>query len=183
MNWITPTLLFVTALMAVFVEAKGIPFRAWIGAQIDFLPALLVFAAVTQHFLVICGLSLAGGLWFDSLSFNPLGTSVLPLLAIAGTIYFTRPLLLNRNTHAQFILGLAASAVVPLLALLVLFGMGESPALDIGFAWRWLVMALGGAASTPLFFKFFTRIDRALAYPVANETSFRPDREIKRGRF
>jgi hypothetical protein len=48
--------------------------------------------------------------------------------------------------------------------------------------WQWLVMAVGGALATPVWFWIFDRLLFALSYRPVNETSFRPDREIKRGR-
>jgi len=47
----------------------------------------------------------------------------------------------------------------------------------------WVVMAAAGTAATPLFFRLFDRIYGSLNYPQFSETSFRPDREIKRGRM
>jgi len=43
-------------------------------------------------------------------------------------------------------------------------------------------MALGGAAATPLCFRVVDRLQRAFTYQKQPETSFRPDREIKRDR-
>ena len=43
-------------------------------------------------------------------------------------------------------------------------------------------MGLGGALFTPLFFLLFDRLNRALNYAPNSQTSFRQDREIKRGR-
>jgi len=48
--------------------------------------------------------------------------------------------------------------------------------------WQWLVMVLGGAAFTPVCFYLFDRFNRAFSYQAQPETSFRPDREIKRDR-
>jgi hypothetical protein len=48
--------------------------------------------------------------------------------------------------------------------------------------WQWVVMAVGGALATPVWFWVFDRLLLALTYRPVNETSFRPDREIKRGR-
>ena len=44
------------------------------------------------------------------------------------------------------------------------------------------VMSFGGAAAAPLFFELFAFLNRALGYRQVSETSFRPDREIRRGR-
>jgi hypothetical protein len=43
-------------------------------------------------------------------------------------------------------------------------------------------MAMVGGAITPLWFAVFDRIHAALVYRPVGDTSFRTDREIKRGR-
>jgi hypothetical protein len=43
-------------------------------------------------------------------------------------------------------------------------------------------MAAGSGAVTPVCFKLFDRLRRALEYQPVTQSSFRPDREIKRGR-
>jgi hypothetical protein len=43
-------------------------------------------------------------------------------------------------------------------------------------------MALGCGAATPVCFKLLDRLRGALEYQPVIQTSFRPDREIKRGR-
>ena len=50
---------------------------------------------------------------FDSLSANPLGVSVLPLFLVGFLIYRQRELILRDQPFAQFVLGLGASAAVP----------------------------------------------------------------------
>ena len=76
----------------------------------------------------------------------------------------------------------AASAVAPLLTLLSLWGGGYKPVIDWGSLWQWLVLAVGGGVLTPVFFWLFDRLNAAFAYSRPAETTFRPDREIKRGR-
>ena len=61
-------------------------------------------------------------------------------------------------------------------------GAGAEPLLSWRSLWQWLVMAVGGAASTPVLFYLFDRFIRAFSYRPPPETSFRPDREIKRDR-
>ena len=127
-------------------------------------------------------LSTLGGLWFDSLSANPLGISVLPLFVIGFVIHYCRELILREQLYAQFLLGLAASATAPVFALLSLLGAGAEPLVNWWSLWQWLIMALGGGAITPVCFRVFDRLNRAFNYQPLPETSFRPDREIKRGR-
>jgi len=57
--------------------------RHLLGAQIDLLPPLMVYAGLCTGLTTVTLLALCGGLWFDSLSANPLGVTVFPLFAIA----------------------------------------------------------------------------------------------------
>jgi hypothetical protein len=91
-------------------------------------------------------------------------------------------LLLRELRHAQLLLGFAASALVPLLTVLLLLNGGQQPVIGWNSLWQWLVMALGGAAATPAFIALFAWTQRRLRYARVTQTSFRPDREIKRGR-
>jgi hypothetical protein len=107
---------------------------------------------------------------------------VLPLLLIGLAIYQQRGLILREQVFAQFILGLGASAAVPAVTLVLLLSMGENPLLGWGSLWQWIVMSLGGAMLTPIYFRLFGVFNRALSYRPLGGTSFRADREIKRGR-
>lgn len=182
MNWLNPILILLTAFVAVFLEASFGGFRNWFGAQIDLLPALIVYASLSSTMGTVTVLAVVGGLWFDSLSANPLGISMLPLLLVGLLIYARRGLILREQTYAQFVLGLGASAIVPLLSLLLLLSTRQSPLLGWGSIWQWLMMSLGGALLTPVCFRLFDGLNHALSYRPVSETSFRPDREIRRGR-
>jgi cell shape-determining protein MreD len=124
-----------------------------------------------------------GGLLFDTVSANPLGVTMIPLFACGFVLYSQRDLVLRTQVFAQFVLGLATSAAVPALTVLLLLTTRHSPLLGWGSLWQWLVMTLGGAVATPVVFQFFDLFDRALNYRRATESSFRPDREIRRGRI
>ncbi len=154
-----------------------------LGAQVDLLPALLVYASLSANLLTVALLALLGGLGFDSLSANPLGVSVLPLFIVGLLIYRKRNLILRDQLFAQWILGLGASALVPLLTLLLLFTGGKSPLIGWGSLWQLIVMTLGGGIAAPLLFRIFGSLENALNYRRNIETSFRPDREIRRGRM
>jgi cell shape-determining protein MreD len=182
MKWRPTMFVLAAAFLAVFLEASGGLFRNLLGTQIDVLPALMVYAALTLGFTTLVLLAVCGGLWFDSLSLNPLGASVLPLLLIGLLIYRSRELLLRQNMLAQVVLGAAAGAAQPLGTLFILLNKGQTPLLGWFSLWQWLVMAAGGAAATPVCFKLFDRLRLALEYQPASQSSFRPDREIKRGR-
>ncbi len=182
MNMFNTVLILAVAFLAVFGEAAFPLLHHWLGAQVDLLPALMVYAALCADIATVSLLATLGGLWFDSLSANPLGVSILPLFAIGFAIYLRRDLILREVAFAQFVLGAVASAVMPALTVLLLLSGGQSPLLGWGSLWQWLVMTAGGAVATPILFELFNWCQRALGYQPRTETSFRPDREIRRGR-
>jgi len=182
MNWLDTILVLFAALLVVFWEAAFQGVRHLLGAQIDLLPPLMVYASLCAGLNTAMLLALCGGLWFDSLSANPLGISVLPLLAIGVAIYASRELILRSQTFAQLVIGLAASIAVPLITLLLLLSTGHRPLLGWGTLWQVLVMGFGGALATPVFFELFGWLHRKLGRVEVSEVSFRPDREIRRGR-
>jgi rod shape-determining protein MreD len=182
MTILNTILVLATALLAVFVESAWDWPRSWLGAQIDLLPGLMVYVGLSAGLTGIILLAVVGGLSYDSLSANPMGVSVLPLLTVGVVIERFRHLILREQAYAQWVLGLGASAGAPLLTVLLLITLGSSPLLGPGSVWQWLVVSLGGAALTPLYFRLFDRLERALTYRPLRESSFRPDREIERGR-
>lgn len=180
--WLNTFFLLLTAFLAVFWEAAFGGVRRLFGAQVDLLPALMVYAALSTGLVGVGLLAFLGGLWFDSLSANPLGISVLPLFAAGLAILVNRELILRDQPFAQFILGLAASAATPFLTMLLLLTVGQRPLLGWGSLWQWIVMAVGGAVATPIFFLGLNWVESTLVHRRVTETSFRPDREIRRGR-
>lgn len=182
MNGLHTMLILGAVFAAVFVESSFEGFRHWLGAQIDFLPSLLLYAGLTKDIYTIILAALCGGLWFDSFSANPLGLSVLPLLLIGMLAHRGRELLWSEHVLAQFLLGTVVSALQPLAALFVLINIGKLPLLGWKSLWQWLVMAVGGGLFTPFCFAVFKRFHHAFDYQPARQATFRPDREIKRGR-
>ena len=182
MNAFRTILILAAAFLAVFGEAAFPLLRHWLGAQVDLLPVLMVYTALNADIVTLSLLAGLGGLWFDALSANPLGVSILPLFAVGFVIYLQRELILRELPFAQFVLGAAACAGVPALSVLLLLTDGQEPLLGWGSLWQWLVMTVGGAVATPIAFEFFNRCQHALGYQPRTETSFRPDREIRRGR-
>jgi rod shape-determining protein MreD len=182
MNLLNPILVLATAFLAVFGEAVLSGPRNLLGAQVDLLPALVIYAALNTNIVVLSLLAVFGGLWFDSLSANPLGLSILPLFVVGFPVFLQRELILRELPFAQLILGGIASAVAPLVSVLLLLTAGKVPLLGWGSLWQWAVMTVGGAVATPFFFALFEWCDKALGYQPRTETSFRPDREILRGR-
>jgi rod shape-determining protein MreD len=183
MKSINPIFIFATAFLAVYVESSFHFLRALIGAQIDLLPLLMVYAALTHRIEICAGLAICGGLWFDSLSANPIGISVLPLFLVGLVITNYRSLLLRDLPYAQFILGTLAGAFVPAFTLVALLTLDRHPRLGWGSLWQWFVLTFFGGILTPVCFSFFDKLNRAVSYQRVHENNFREDRQIKRGRF
>jgi hypothetical protein len=180
MNLFNPILILAAAFLAVFCEAAfSFPHRL-LGAQIDLLPVLMIYAALNMDIITVSLLAVLGGLWFDSLSANPFGISILPLFIIGFPVWWKRDLLLSELSFGQVILGAVASAVVPAITVLLLLSAGDEPLLGWGSIWQWIVMTAGGALATPIIFSLFNWCNHALGYQPLKETSFRSDREMLR---
>lgn len=174
--------LVVVAFLAVWAEATFDWPRRWLGTQIDLLPVLVIYAALFAGVPALALVSVLGGMWFDSLSENPLGVSVLPLFAVGLVASHFRELILREQSHAQLLLGLAAGAVVPLGTLLIIMAVGATPLIGWGSLWQWLVMTAACGALTPAFVQLFNWLDRTFGYREMAQTPFRSDREIVRNR-
>ena len=175
-------LILIAALVAVFGQSALGGIRQLLGTQIDLLPALMVYTALTASPAIMIALAALGGLLFDTLSANPLGTSVLPLLTVGFLIQVRRELILRDHFYAQFVIGTIASALAPAISVVILLTLGKSSLLGWGTLWQWFVMSAGGGMATPMIFLVFGWLHHALGYQPVTETSFRTDREIRRGR-
>lgn len=175
-------LILLAAVLAVFCQSAFTGLRGLLGAQIDLLPSLMVYTALSAGPFMMIILAVSGGLLFDSLSANPLGTSVLPLLTIGFLIQLRRDLILRDQLYAQSVLGVLASALAPLMAMLILLSAGKEPLLGWGSLWQWFVLSAAGAVVTPMLFLLLPWLNHSLGYQRVIETSFRADREIRRGR-
>jgi rod shape-determining protein MreD len=182
MNWPRIISVLVVAYVAVFAQSRFLFLRHTVGAQVDLLPALLVYAGLCCSLPLVVTAAVTGGLWLDALSANPLGVSMIPLAAAGLLCHAYRDVILRDDFGTQLSLGFAASAGVPLATLGLLILVGADPLYGGWFVWRWLVSAALGAAFTPLFFLLFSELDRALSYRPETTLSYRPDREIDRGR-
>ena len=117
MTFFNAILILAAAFLAVFAEAAFPLPRHLFGAQVDLLPALMIYAALNTNLATVSLLAVLGGVWFDSLSANPLGVSILPLFAVGFPICLRRDLILRELPFAQIVLGAAASAVAPALCI------------------------------------------------------------------
>jgi cell shape-determining protein MreD len=183
MNWMQSSLLFGFALVAVFGEATIDWPRRWLGVSFDLLPGLLVYAGLSSGAVMVGLLAVLAGLWFDSLSANPLGISVLPLGIIGLLAQQYRDLVMRGDAGVQMALGFLASLLFPGLTLLLLVSLGQEPIVGWTTLGQVFVLGLGGALATPALFLLLDRLNRAFSYPTISEPSFRHDREIKRGRY
>ncbi len=170
------------AFVAVFVESSFGGLRRLIGVQIDLLPALMVYASLSSGIVTVSLLAVCGGLWFDALSANRLGVSIVPLFVIGFAIQQFRHLILRDQPYTQLVLGFAASGFAPLLGLAIILSYGGDPILGWGTLWQWLAMTVLGGLLVPVYFQLFNKVYRVLGYERVIESNYRPDREIARGR-
>lgn len=183
MNYVNAAALLLVAYLSAFLAACQTPLSEWPGVQIHLLPALMVYCGLTADYVGISLTAILGGLWFDALSANPLGITILPLFLVAFLVHLNRGLILREERYAQCVLGAMSSAAVPALSVVLLLGAGQTPLVGWGSIWHWSWMALVGGAATPALFWIFERFNRAFNYQPVAETSFRADRQIKRGRL
>ena len=171
-----------TGYALIFAQARVTALRGAIFTQPDFLPGLMVYAGLAFRVEAILGCAAVLGVLFDSLSANPLGTTVvtLSLVGLIGARF--RELLLSDQFMTHWALGLMASGLAPAAGLVVCELAGGEPLLGWSSAWHWALMTGAGGAVTPVWFALFNRLDEALRYKEVPESFFRADREIARGK-
>lgn len=182
MNWPNVLSILGVTYLVVFCQCRWPVLRNLIGTQIDLLPVLAVYTGFSCSLPTIALVTAVGGFWIDSLSANPFGISVLPLAATGLAVHGCRSMILREDYWVQFLAGLGACAAVPLLTLGLLVTTGQNPLWGGWFLWRWLAAAIVGAALTPPSFRLFANLEQAFNYQPEPTVSFRPDREIDRGR-
>jgi cell shape-determining protein MreD len=183
MRAVHPGLLLLFTYLAVFLECRVEWLRNLIGVQIDILPPIIVYASLSTNFATVGLLAFSGGLLYDSLSANPLGVTVLPLLLTGLVLLWFRDLLLRDHPYARNMLGLFASLAVPAMTLILMLSLGQEPPLGWGTLWVFIILGGSGFLLTPLVFSVFDRLRNMFQYQVLETPgSFREDREIKRSR-
>ena len=182
MSRIPLILLFLVAWLAVFAQTQFSPVARVLGLVPGLIPALLVYAALTSHLVVVSGLAVFAALSLDSLSANRLGASLAPMFTVVFLIHTRQHLILRDQLYAQFWLGLGAGLFVP-LATLALLSMGQVPPISgAPTVWHLFLGALANGLMCPAFFRIFDALRNTFDYQPVAESSFRPDRQIKRGR-
>lgn len=182
MNPLHSILILAVAFVLVFLEASFGGLRRFIGAQVELLPSLMIYAGLSADLATVTLLAVLSGLWLDSLSANPLGISILPIFIVGLVVQRYRGLILRDQRFAQMVLGASASAAAPVMTLLLLLNTHRQPLIGWSLLWQLIVMALVGGLMTPIWFRVFGWLTDKFIYRSLGETSFRPDREIKRGR-
>jgi cell shape-determining protein MreD len=182
MNRFTAIALLAVTYLVVWLQSTFNEFRDVTGVQIDLLPSLVVYTALRSSLGGLISVAVFGGLLYDSVSANPVGVTMLPLFLGGSIIQQAREFILREQAYAQMILGLALSAAAPLVSLLILINIDSKPLIGWFSLWQWLVISVVGAVFTPLWFRIFDGIALVLNYRPVGQSSFRPDREIKRGR-
>jgi rod shape-determining protein MreD len=181
-NWVALVVFVTTGYAASFAEGRVTAIRDLTGAQIDLLPGMMVYAAMAYRMEIVLGVAALFGLFYDSLSANLLGTSFVGLAVVGLGASRFRELLLSDQFITHWILGVIASALAPVITLIVLNLCSLQPLVGFGSLWQWAIMTAGGGFVTPLWFKFFNRLDDASRFKEMPELAFRPDRQIERGR-
>lgn len=183
MSYARHILLLLLAFLAVFAETAFDAPRLWLGSHLSLIPPLMVYAALRLDLAAVTILAVLAGLWLDSLSANPLGASILPLFFIGWVLLQRRDLLLRELDYAQLVLGAAASALAPVLTLLLVLSKGLHPDLGWKSLWQLVVLAVTGGVLTPVIFRLLDRLEALFTHPPEVVNPYRPDREIKRGRY
>ena len=73
MNWLNTIPILAVAFLAIFLEATFNGARNLLGAQIDLLPGLMVYAGLNLGLTTVAVVAVASGFCFDALSANPFG--------------------------------------------------------------------------------------------------------------
>lgn len=176
------TLLGVLVPILVYTESVLDPLRNLLRAQPDLMPGLLLYAWLNSGPSWILLLAIWAGLCTCGVSQTPFAVTVLSLVA-AGLIVFTnRSVLVRELVLTQVILGFGAGVAVTLFQWVMLASTGYKSATVWQVVWPALVTGLGCGLLAPAAWALLERLGSALAYREQTQPSFRPDREILRGR-
>jgi cell shape-determining protein MreD len=183
MNYLPVYLLFLVLWLSLFAQTQFDWVRNLLGVPLSVIPALVVYTAFTHNLAVITTFTVFAGLALDSLSSSRIGVSVAPLFALGFLLHTQQSILLRDQTFAQVWLGMAGGAAVPLATGLILQLGSHSPAMGWGLIWQLLLLAAFNGLMCPVIFRLFDHLQKLFEYQPVQSTSYRSDREIKRGRY
>jgi hypothetical protein len=152
------------------------------GFPLGILPALVVYAALTLDLWLTSVFCCVSALLFDSLTESRLGVSVAPVFLAGFLLHHKRHLILREQSFARFWLGFGAGLAIPLGTLGINLLGSRQPAAGWFTLWQTLVLALFNGFACPVCFRLFDWLRSYFEYRPMTVSSFRPDREIKRGR-
>ena len=111
------------------------------------------------------------------------GVSVLPLFVAGWAVFSFRDLILRNELMAQFYLGTAAGALVPLLQAWLLQLVGSNPLMGWQMGAWCLANALLCGVAVPVFDRLAKLLDRWLSHPVHDLNRWpNANRQIVRGK-
>ena len=202
-------LLFVATWVVLFAQTQFPVVRQYLGFPINLLPALTVYAALSLDLWTATVFGCVTALLCDSLSESRLGVSVAPVFLTIFVLQLRKHLILREQRFAQFWLGVGAGWFIVLGSLAInslgsrdpvsefalsTASPGVVPAFEIGAfgsreplwgvisIWQVLVAGAMNGFASPVCFKFFDWLRSYYEYQPMELSSFRADREIKRGR-
>lgn len=182
MSWVPLISLFVAAWLATYAQTQFPMFRLTIGIPFSILPALAAYAAMNHSIVFTTVFTVLTALGLDSLSPNRFGVSVLPFFLFGFMANIRRHVLLKDQRHTQFWLGFSGGVLLPLSTLALLFLGQREPISSPATLQQLVLLGLLNGIACPISFWFFDHIHQAFDYQPLAVPSFRPDRQIKRGR-
>jgi rod shape-determining protein MreD len=155
-------ILIIFTALAVWLETAGPTLGFFLGAKLELLPLLIVYAALTVGPRSVVALSIVGGLLQDSMSVGPLGLSILPLCGVGLVVHYLQPYLFRDELTQQCLLGAAATLASILTVLLGLAVAGSAPAFSLWLYAKVVLLVTTGALLTPVVFVVLDWLNRLL---------------------
>lgn len=164
-----------TTLVVIYLQAACELPRNLFGAQIDPLPALMLATALRAPLFSITALAILGPLWQSSLSSDPLGINILPLLTLGLLVHLGQNRLAYHAAGPRFTLGAIAGAIMPVMILTLLLFTGYQPMFGWYSLWQWIVGIIGSGLLALVFVPLlewldFTVEEQPLAAPYDTTT-------------
>lgn len=182
MSGVRLTLLGILVPILVYAESVLDPLRDLLRAQPDLMPGLMLYAWLNFGPGWILAFAIWAGLCTCGVSQTPFAVTVLPLVVTGVLVFANRSVLVRELVPTQVILGFVAGAAVTLFQWVMLASAGYKFGTVWQVVWPAFVSGLGSGLFAPAVWALLERLGAALAYREQTRPSFRPDREILRGR-